>query len=464
MIAKLGWRLLTEPSALWVSQLKPRYFRNSSVFKAKIPTTSFWIWKCISKGILLVEQNRIWEIWDGNNTNIWDDNWTPNLENNLSSFKTTTNSHLTLVKDLLDPVTKKWNFSLLIEMFPMSIANKINNVRIAKGKSDTLRWLLTKSGVFTVKSMYNELTEKTRSHYNLGQPDSFWNSLWNLNFSQRIKIFAWKCLQNALSTNLKLEKFIEDIHPDCPLNCKKNTIIPVEIALTKAWFIWKERCNLVFENKQYTSAQLGSEIQRYLELWYKDHPLLNQVKIRGDKTRNWNPPKRSQLKLNIDAASTSAIVPAGFSLILRNDAGILEQGRAGAFIASTSEEAEALGLLQGAKRATKIGLSNFSIEGDCKNLFDHLNGNESSIEWKNITILDDAINELKSCNNFLGFYFVSRTTNNVADLMAKKAKNFSSYLNWMKEPPECIRVDLEVDKSNVRADSSGSTLPICKDY
>ncbi|XP_026411063.1 uncharacterized protein LOC113306330 [Papaver somniferum] len=183
IIAKLAWRLLTEPTALWVSQLKPRYFRKSSVFKDKIPTTSSWIWKCISKGIILVEQNNIWETGDGSSTNIWDDNWIPNLENNLSSYKTASNSHLTLVKDMFEPITMKWNYTLLIEMFPVAIANKINNVRIAKGKSDTLRWLLTKSGRFTVKSMYNKLTEKTRNHYNLGQPDSFWNSLWKLNVS-----------------------------------------------------------------------------------------------------------------------------------------------------------------------------------------------------------------------------------------------------------------------------------------
>ncbi|XP_026400005.1 uncharacterized protein LOC113295886 [Papaver somniferum] len=128
--------------------------------------------------------------------------------------------------------------------------------------------------------------------------------------------------------------------------------------------------------------------------------------IERDKNINWNPPKRSQLKLNIDAAWISADLPAGFSLILRNDAEILEQGRAGAFTASTPEEAEELGLLQGAKWATEIGLSNFTIEGDCKNLFDYLNGNESYLEWQNIPILDEAVNELESCIIFWGFYFV----------------------------------------------------------
>ncbi|XP_026399907.1 uncharacterized protein LOC113295796 [Papaver somniferum] len=297
---------------------------------------------------------------------------------------------------------------------------------------------------------------------------------------------------------------MEDIHPNCPLDCnevesiehmlffchfakevwasephpiqfhfyssvtfldickewlgKQNTIIPVELALTKARFIWKERCNLIFENKHQPSAQLSTEIKRHLEFWYKYHPLLTQVMKNGDKNVNWIPPEKSQLKINIDAAWILDNLPAGFSLILRNDAVILEQGRAGALTASTPEEAEALGLLQGAKWAVEIGLSNFSLEGDCKNLFDYLNGNKSLLGWQNIPILDEAVNELKSCNNFLGFHFVPRSTNSVADLMAKEAKNFSVSLNWRKKIPECIKVALEVDKSNVRVDFFGPAL------
>ncbi|XP_026459476.1 uncharacterized protein LOC113360151 [Papaver somniferum] len=244
---------------------------------------------------------------------------------------------------------------------------------------------------------------------------------------------------------------MEDIHPNCPLDCnavesiehilffcpfaKENNIISAELVLTKAWFIWKERCNLVFENKHQTSAQLSTEIKRHLEFWYKDHPLLTQVLKNGDKNTNWIPPEESQLKINIDAAWISANLPAGFSLILRNDARLLEQGRAGALTASTPEEAEALGLLQGTKWAVELGLSNFTLEGDCNNLFDYLNGKESLLEWQNIPILDEVVNKLKPCNNFLGFHFVPRSASTVADLMAKEAKNFSSPLNWRKTIP-----------------------------
>ncbi|XP_026377532.1 uncharacterized protein LOC113271823 [Papaver somniferum] len=89
LIAKLSWRILKEPKALWVSQLRPKYFRKTSSFRANIPTSSSWIWKCTYKGIKLVEQNNIWEIGEGKKVNIWEDNWIPDLEENLKNYKTT---------------------------------------------------------------------------------------------------------------------------------------------------------------------------------------------------------------------------------------------------------------------------------------------------------------------------------------------------------------------------------------
>ncbi|XP_026455275.1 uncharacterized protein LOC113356376 [Papaver somniferum] len=71
----------------------------------------------------------------------------------------------------------------------------------------------------------------------------------------------------------------------------------------------------------------------------------------------------------------------GFSLIYKNDAVEFELGKAGPISASISEEAEALGLLQGAQWAMKEGMTDFTVEGDCKNLFDYLNEKASQLEW-----------------------------------------------------------------------------------
>ncbi|XP_026441684.1 receptor-like protein 9DC3 [Papaver somniferum] len=172
---------------------------------------------------------------------------------------------------------------------------------------------------------------------------------------------------------------------------KHNQIISIELILTKAWFIWKDRCDRVFEKTQKSGAQLGIEIQGFLDFWSKGKHSILRVSIGHMRSPTWN------------------------------DAGGFEQGRAGPFAASTAEEAEALGLLQGAKWVVERGLSNFLVEGDC-------------------------------------FFYVPRTANIVADTLAKEAKSFSHILNWETIPPSCIKDALEVDKSNVRMVTSIPTF------
>ncbi|XP_026398857.1 uncharacterized protein LOC113294693 [Papaver somniferum] len=234
--------------------------------------------------------------------------------------------------------------------------------------------------------------------------------------------------------------------------------IPIEIILTKAWFIWKERCNRVFEHKQQTKIQLGLEIQRFIDFWYKGNLPSRHFPKEKLKIQTWSLLNRSQFKLNIDAAWSSIDLPTGFSLILRNDAGDFEIGRAGSFTASTPEEAEAIGLLQGAYWAVEKGLSNFTVEGDCKNLFDYLNGKDSQISWQNRLIMNEVQEKFNQYQNFLGFYLVRRTANNVTDVLAKKAKSFKNFLNWRVVPPSCINQALPVDKSNVRGVFNNLTL------
>ncbi|XP_026459028.1 uncharacterized protein LOC113359649 [Papaver somniferum] len=162
------------------------------------------------------------------------------------------------------------------------------------------------------------------------------------------------------------------------------------------------------------------------------------------------PPRKTQLKLNIDAAWISVNLPAGFSLILRNDARGFEQGRAGSFTTATPEEAEALGMLQGAKWALEKEWSNFSVKGDCKNLVDYLNGKPTQMEWRNQAIIDEVKCEFNKCTNFLVFFYIPRLANQAADTLTKEAKTFGKFVTWVKYPPTCILQNLEVDKSNAK--------------
>lgn len=86
-----------------------------------------------------------------------------------------------------------------------------------KLKKDKLRWLLTRNGEFSVKSLYAKLLNPMGSI--APKTKSFWQSLWNMDTSQRIKLFTWKCLQDTLPTRQKLGSHM-DVETQC-IFCKQ---------------------------------------------------------------------------------------------------------------------------------------------------------------------------------------------------------------------------------------------------
>ncbi|XP_026395936.1 uncharacterized protein LOC113290560 [Papaver somniferum] len=65
MLAKLAWRMVKEPDALWVKTMGARYFRNKSPLRTKCSAKISWTWKCIRQGLDLVQKYSIWEVGNG---------------------------------------------------------------------------------------------------------------------------------------------------------------------------------------------------------------------------------------------------------------------------------------------------------------------------------------------------------------------------------------------------------------
>ncbi|XP_026459934.1 uncharacterized protein LOC113360661 [Papaver somniferum] len=301
--------------------------------------------------------------------------------------------------------------------------------------------------------MYNKLNERTDVSPNCTfgciENETIEYLLFHCPYAKSV----WASEPSPLNINFDNSKKFLDI-------CKHwlendNPIVPLEIILTKVWFIWKERCNRSFEKTEQTYSQLALEIQRHLSFWYKDSYQEKDTSTRFKEKPIWDAPSHDQKKLNIDAVWTSVNEPSSFSLILRNDAGKFVQGRAGSISATSPEEAEALGLLHASAWAVEEGLTNFSVEGDCKNLFDYRNGKPSQITWKNQKIMNEVKRDFNLCQHFLGFFYVPRLANNVVDILAKEAKLYSTFVDWRDVPPPCIVQALEVDKSNVRVEPLG---------
>ncbi|XP_026396673.1 uncharacterized protein LOC113291342 [Papaver somniferum] len=262
---------------------------------------------------------------------------------------------------------------------------------------------------------------------------------------------------DASSFNCPYAKSVWMLPPSTGLNLNLTSDIPfpglyinwiagnftnnvIEVVTTKCWLIWKELCMNVFQDKSISSFQLSLDVLRHLKFWYSSSlnttpsdaglsltnslvtSYVNNIVRISTNNSTWLPPSLNQFKLNFDASWIDTNENAGYGLIFRSSAGITIQAGSGTINAAIPEEAEALALLEAAKWEIIMNCKYFWIEGDCKGVIDFAQGHNSTIHWRNKAIVIEVQIIIQTCEQFLGFIFSHRNSNNVADDLAKEAR------------------------------------------
>lgn len=80
MLVRQAWRLLQQPESLSARLLKSIYFPHSSILQATLGNHPSQIWRAIIEGRDTLKLGLIKRIGNGENTNIWEDNWLPREE------------------------------------------------------------------------------------------------------------------------------------------------------------------------------------------------------------------------------------------------------------------------------------------------------------------------------------------------------------------------------------------------
>lgn len=87
LILKLGWRILSNPEALWVRLLKSIYYPNSSFFLSKKGSSPSWIWSSIYASKDCLSDQCCIKLGNGQSTKFWEDPWykfNPNYKLNFN--------------------------------------------------------------------------------------------------------------------------------------------------------------------------------------------------------------------------------------------------------------------------------------------------------------------------------------------------------------------------------------------
>ena len=164
-----------------------------------------------------------------------------------SSFKPNPNPNLVGLPDyhvdeLIDPINKSWNVSLLHDLFDIDSVTQIQKIHITQ-LVDNDRWIWTPavSGQLSVKSAHEVVSLNSHNRTSPLSPE-IWNCLWGLKLQHRMKHLLWNISWNLLPVRANIARFIHSEDQAawvCPF-CKdaQETISHVFLDCSFARSLW----------------------------------------------------------------------------------------------------------------------------------------------------------------------------------------------------------------------------------
>ncbi|KAA3466682.1 reverse transcriptase [Gossypium australe] len=215
LLAKQGWRFLTNPNSLVVQVFKAKYFPRNDFINSQLGNKHSFVWRSIwaAKGVL--EKGLKWKVGTGMNISISRDLWVPSCVNSRL-LTVVDGSSLISVAELIDSQSRKWNKEVIRHTFAADEADRILRIPLAKVPHEDFRaWSGEQSGEFLVKSAYKLLQSfDPRAYAVQNVYKEFYRKLWKL--PTKVKIFVWKVSWNYLPTRVNLfhKKLLADA--SCP--------------------------------------------------------------------------------------------------------------------------------------------------------------------------------------------------------------------------------------------------------
>ncbi|KAL4363421.1 hypothetical protein GQ457_04G013320 [Hibiscus cannabinus] len=198
-LMKIGFQLITDENKLWVHVLKHKYKWRVMLPEALTTGSCSRLWKGLSTVWPLLRNSLCWNIRNGQFAEFWHDNWL-NLENSIAhicEFATPPNPApvASFVTD-----SGQWDWVRLASLVPQYVLKKIAALPPPNPslEMDSLSWRWEENQRFSTRSAYRVLCPRV-----LENAHSFWRLIWALQVPQRIRVFMWLVMREALLTNVE---------------------------------------------------------------------------------------------------------------------------------------------------------------------------------------------------------------------------------------------------------------------
>lgn len=223
-----------------------------------------------------------------------------------------------------------------------------------------------------------------------------------------------------------------------------------ELFVVLCWQVWKARNELVFENSQAPPRLYISRVSDWLHEYQQAQVRNHSASPNSEESKSWCCPPQEILKINCGGAFDVARDKFGVGFVVRNWKGdFVVAGAKTLWVGSSAEEIEAQAVLWALCCIKGRGWDQIIVEGDCKYLFDALNGHGQRSFYIR-SIIDNCM-LYKDCFRSLSFVFCPRACNSVAHRLAQGAAHGVSLDIWEVVAPIFVRDALYSDLINCNA-------------
>ena len=134
LLAKQAWLLLHNKDSLFYRVFKSKFFPHCSILDDKENFGGSYAWRSILKGRYVLKKGVRWRIGTGESINLWANLWMPSFENTRLQSPLPESFIGTHVADLINPMTKQWDLSLLNNLFLPHEVSSIMSIPLCKSR------------------------------------------------------------------------------------------------------------------------------------------------------------------------------------------------------------------------------------------------------------------------------------------------------------------------------------------
>ncbi|KAJ4730974.1 RNA-directed DNA polymerase (reverse transcriptase)-related family protein [Rhynchospora pubera] len=214
LFLKMVWSVMADEDKTWVQICKSKYFPVVGFWRAQCANNSSKMWRQILKLRDTFKHQVKWQLGDGSRVNAlsqpWYDDWTVQWEATHADRRLK-------VSSLVDNQTGNWKVAELTRLFTpnqvQSIVMGTNKPDVQAQIGDSLIWKTSKSGRYSVKEGYKELTKQDSVQI---IPNVNWDLIWRWkSIAPKVKFFLWRLLHKGLPLATNMHARMSNVSPIC---------------------------------------------------------------------------------------------------------------------------------------------------------------------------------------------------------------------------------------------------------